>query len=101
LAHYVTRLGIKGMKKINGLAIVLLIVISPFILAPVIMSYFKISTENKNRVGQIFAQEALLKEGDRLVDEGLYSAALKKYEEGLEAKYIAQDEDKRGPIEEK
>ncbi|MDD5216942.1 MAG: hypothetical protein PHN49_08325 [Candidatus Omnitrophica bacterium] len=58
----------------------------------------KSSFEGRNRMRQIVAQEQVLKDGDRLVDQGRYLQALKKYEESLNSKFILKDEDKRGPI---
>ncbi len=50
------------------------------------------------RMAQIGAQERVLKEGDRLMDQGLYEQALAKYEKGLDSKFIGKDEDRWGPI---
>ena len=63
-----------------------------------ISASFKNSSQPQNRMNQIYGQEAILKQGDRLVDEGLYEQALAKYEEGLDPKFVSKDEDKRGPI---
>ncbi len=55
-------------------------------------------SDGRVRTSQIFSQERLLKEGDKLVEQGLYVKALAKYEEGLEPRFISKEEDKRGPI---
>ncbi|MBI4971616.1 MAG: hypothetical protein HZC17_07250 [Candidatus Omnitrophica bacterium] len=80
------------------------LLISSVIVFGMLIAFFMIgtslrsSTESQNRTNQIFLQEGILKEGDRLVERGLYSDAMLKYEEGLDAKFISKDEDERGPI---
>ena len=62
---------------------------------------FKIAAEKQdrqNRMSQIFGQEKILKEGDKLVERGFYAEALVKYEGALGPKFVSKNEDKRGPI---
>ena len=54
--------------------------------------------DGRTRMAQISSQERILKEGDKLVEGGFYMQALSRYEEGLGSRFIAKDEDKRGPI---
>lgn len=89
------------MKKYVPHLIIFLVLGSISFLGVGLFSMHSAHEKDKARKRQIFEQEGILHSGDRLVEQGLYEEALKKYETAGLPDFIEQEMDKSGPINRK